>query len=147
MIRAAGLVLAALLTAGCVRPASPRPSSPRAPVDQLYAQVFNGHDLSAAERLLSEDYVQHNPQVPTGRAGFMDAFRGFLSAYPGLRVEVKRVLVDGDLVAVHAHWTLGAGDRGSAVVDIFRVRGGRIVEHWDVVQAVPERAANPNTMF
>ena len=147
-IRTLRLTAALALTSCSAAPAvSPAPSANGALVARLYAEVFNGHDLSAAESLLSEAYVQHNPQVPTGRAGFMQAFRGFHSAYPQLHVEVKRVVAEGDLVVVHSHWQLSPTDRGSAVVDIFRVANGALVEHWDVVQPVPEQAANSNTMF
>jgi predicted SnoaL-like aldol condensation-catalyzing enzyme len=52
-----------------------------------------------------------------------------------------------DLVWLHVHATNGAKDRGQAIIDIFRVKNGKIVEHWDVIQAVPETAANKNTMF
>ena len=66
---------------------------------------------------------------------------------PAYRTEVKRMVAEGDLVAVHHHVRPAPGDRGRAVVDIFRLEDGRIVEHWDVVQEVPETAANDNTMF
>jgi predicted SnoaL-like aldol condensation-catalyzing enzyme len=60
---------------------------------------------------------------------------------------VHRVLVDGDLFAVHLHGQSGPGDRGAAAVDILRVENCKIVEHWDVTQPVPERSMNDNGMF
>jgi predicted SnoaL-like aldol condensation-catalyzing enzyme len=62
-------------------------------------------------------------------------------------VTPKRVIAEGDLVAVHSNYVATPGTRGQAVVDLSRVRGGRVVEHWDAVQDVPEGAANGNTMF
>jgi predicted SnoaL-like aldol condensation-catalyzing enzyme len=63
-------------------------------------------------------------------------------------VDIKRIIAEGDLVAVHCHLVLKAGQRGTAVMDMFRLDvDGKIVEHWDVLQEVPEKAANQNTMF
>jgi predicted SnoaL-like aldol condensation-catalyzing enzyme len=72
---------------------------------------------------------------------------GFVTAFPKLRVIVKRIVAEGDLVAFHSHFVREPGDRGVAVMDIFRLDGGKVVEHWDVLQEVPAAAANPNTMF
>jgi predicted SnoaL-like aldol condensation-catalyzing enzyme len=68
-------------------------------------------------------------------------------AHPSFRFDIQRMIAEGDLVVLHVHTKLDAQDRGKAVVDIFRVDHGKIVEHWDVIQDVPERAANRNTMF
>ncbi|WP_158847532.1 nuclear transport factor 2 family protein [Saccharothrix deserti] len=96
---------------------------------------------------LAPEYHQHNPAIPSGSAGLRELFASFFQAFPGLIVERKRVISDGDLVAIHAHYRLNPEDRGQAVVDIFRVRDGKVVEHWDVLQDVPETSANDNTMF
>ena len=71
----------------------------------------------------------------------------FTQNFPELRMETKRIIAEGDYVVLHSHLILKPGDRGSAVVDIFRLENGKIVEHWDVVQEVPETSANNNTMF
>jgi len=71
----------------------------------------------------------------------------FAQIFPELRMEPKRIIAEGDLVVLHSHLILKPGDRGTAVVDIFRLENGKIVEHWDVVQEVPETAKNSNTMF
>lgn len=113
----------------------------------FYEAVFVRHDLSVAERVLSEGYVQHNPRVPDGRAAFVAAFTRIFAANPEARSRVVRSATDGDLVYLHVHATSRPGDRGRAIVDIFRVAGDRIVEHWDVIQEVPETAANGNGMF
>jgi len=115
---------------------------------RLLDTAFNERNVrDAFDRYVAAPYTQHNPQVPDGVAGGLAGLTGFLQTVPNLRYDVKRVLVDGDLVAVHSHVTNGAGDRGTAVVDIFRIRDGKAVEHWDVLQPVPEAAANGNTMF
>lgn len=115
---------------------------------RLLDMAFNDRNVTDAfDRYVAPPYTQHNPQVADGIEGALVGIPYLLSAMPSLRYDVKRVLVDGDLVAVHSHITNGAGDRGTAVVDIFRVVNGKVVEHWDVLQPVPETAANANTMF
>ena len=68
-------------------------------------------------------------------------------ALPGWTYEIKHAYVDGDIAIIHSHVRMKADDRGMAVVDIFRFEKGKIVEHWDVVQPIPEKSANNNTMF
>ena len=67
--------------------------------------------------------------------------------FPNRSSEIKRVMAEGDLVVLHVHSKPSPEDRGSAIIDIFRVENGKIVEHWDVIQPIPEKAANTNTMF
>lgn len=100
-----------------------------------------------AVRFLSPEYHQHNPGIPSGSAGLREQFTAFFDQFPELTVDRKRVVAEGNLVAIHAHYRLTPDDLGQAVVDIFRVRNGRVVEHWDVVQDVPVTSANDNTMF
>jgi len=97
---------------------------------------------------LAPEYHQHNPAIPSGTAGLRERFAVFFQQFPQLTVDRKRVIAEGDLVAIHAHYRTTPEDRGQSVVDIFRVRpDGKIVEHWDVVQDVPATSANDNTMF
>jgi predicted SnoaL-like aldol condensation-catalyzing enzyme len=117
-------------------------------VTNFYSLAFKEHKVvEAAERFLDPNYIQHNPNVPDGRKPFVDFFVPFFKANKEARAEVKRVIADGDLVVLHVHSKMTAADRGRAIVDIFRVKGNRIVEHWDVIQAIPEKSANNNTMF
>jgi predicted SnoaL-like aldol condensation-catalyzing enzyme len=115
---------------------------------ELLDLAFNQKKVDEAlTRYAAPPYTQHNPQVASGVDAARIGLAGLLKAMPNWRYDFKRVLVDGNLVAVHSHVTNGPGDRGMAVVDIFRVDMGKFVEHWDVVQPVPETAANTNTMF
>lgn len=117
-------------------------------VRTFYEDVFVRHQAkAAAEKYLTPDYKQHNPHVPTGRQPFIDYFVPFFEKNKEAKSEIKRILADGDLVAVHVHAKRTKDDRGAAVVDIFRVKDGKIVEHWDVLQAVPEKQAHENGML
>lgn len=119
----------------------------RALVLQFYEQFFNQHAVDLASALIVDEYVQHNPFVPNGKAAFVEYFRGYFKEFPDSRAQVVRSATDGDLVYLHVHSTSGPGNRGEAVVDIFRIDDGRIVEHWDVIQEVPEHPVNASTMF
>ena len=100
----------------------------------------------AFETYVADDYLQHNPNIPDGRAAAIAALEPLFSK-PSARFEVKRVLVDGDLAAVHLYGRGSDTEAGSAVVDLFRLKGGKIVEHWDVLQPMPAKAANAHPMF
>ena len=106
--------------------------------------------VEAANKYISADhYIQHNPGGSDGRAAFIGGFAAYVEK-TNFRCDIKRVIAEGNLVVVHNHCKetpADASDRGSAVVDIFRVEKGLIVEHWDVEQAVPAQAKNRNTMF
>jgi predicted SnoaL-like aldol condensation-catalyzing enzyme len=97
---------------------------------------------------MADDYIQHNPMVATGKAPFVEFFTGFFAENPDASARIVRSAAQGDLVWLHVH--AGGNEDGTgglAIVDIFRVEDGKIVEHWDVVQPVPDEAANDNTMF
>ena len=113
---------------------------------------FGAGDIDGFTKLLGEDFVSHNPLVahdPATQSG-SEAFAAYLSG-PGsahLRdatVAAKHLLADGDLVAVHTHVATPQGDL--ATVDLFRVDDGAIVEHWDVVQPIPDELLHPHGMF
>jgi predicted SnoaL-like aldol condensation-catalyzing enzyme len=113
----------------------------------FYDQFFNKHQTAEASKLMTDDYRQHNPHVPDGKAPMVGYFTEFFKNNPQAQAKVVRSATDGDLVYLHVHFTNNPQDRGQALVDIFRVENNRIVEHWDVIQDVPEKAANDNTMF
>lgn len=119
----------------------------RALVVEFYDQFFNAHKVEQAARVVADDYIQHNPDVPDGKAPFVGYYTGFFKENPESRARIVRSATADDLVYLHVHSTNGPDDRGEAVIDIFRVDNGMIVEHWDVIQDVPAEAANDNTMF
>jgi predicted SnoaL-like aldol condensation-catalyzing enzyme len=114
----------------------------------FYTLAFNDkRPEEAVERYLGSRYIQHNPQAPDGPEAFIQFVNAYAGQFPELNVDIKRAIAEGDLVVTHSLLTTTPDDRGSAVADIFRLEDGKIVEHWDVVQPVPETAANDNTMF
>ena len=116
-------------------------------VVEFYEQAINRKDFDAASKYLGSRYIQHNPTAPDGAEG-LKGFIGFLkSKFPNSKSEIKRVFADGDYVILHVHAVREPGTRGRAIVDIFKLENGKIVEHWDVAQDVPEKAANGNGMF
>src|ERR1041385_8272167 len=116
-------------------------------VVEFYNLALNEKNFEAASKYIGPRYTQHNPLAADGPQG-LKAFIGFLrDKFPQSRSEIKRVFADGDYVILHVHSMREPGARGRAIVDIFKLEDGKIVEHWDVVQDVPEKAANSNGMF
>ncbi|AOK20097.1 hypothetical protein WT26_30345 [Burkholderia cepacia] len=148
---AIGIGLLAGATAALADPSTSRNLAAEEANRQLvltfYDRFFNKHDIAAAATVVADDYKQHNPHVPDGKKPFVSYFTGAFKDNPQSRARIVRSATDGDLVYLHVHSTERPGDRGEAVVDIFRVKDGKIVEHWDVIQPVPETSANANTMF
>jgi len=100
----------------------------------------------AFQTYVASDYVQHNPNIPDGRDAAIALLEPMFSR-PEAVFDIKRILVDGDLAAVHLHGRTQPDSLGGAVVDLFRLANGLIVEHWDVIQPIPENAINPHPMF
>lgn len=110
--------------------------------------VFNQHQVAQAfADFVGPTYTQHNPYVPDGISGAVKALGGMVAKNPQTRIYIKRTIAEGDLVVDHNLTIPKPGDRGDAIIDIFRLQNGKIVEHWDVVEPVPAKAANNNTMF
>jgi predicted SnoaL-like aldol condensation-catalyzing enzyme len=117
-------------------------------VREFYELAFNERKPEeAVEKYMGSYYRQHNPQAGDGAEPFIGFVHYFTQTFPDLHMDIKRLIAEGDLVVVHNHGTRQAGDPGMAIVDIFRLEDGKIVEHWDVIQDIPESAANNNTMF
>jgi predicted SnoaL-like aldol condensation-catalyzing enzyme len=116
-------------------------------VAAFYDAVLNQKDFDAAAKYLGNRYTQHNPVAADGPQG-LKGFIAFLKEkFPNNHSEIKRIFADGDYVVVHVHAVREPGTRGNAIVDIFKLENGKVVEHWDVIQPVPEKAANNNGMF
>ena len=143
LILAAALALAAT----AAQAAGPQEEANKKVVLDFYEKAINQKNYEAAAVHFGPRYTQHNPNAADGPEG-LKAFLGFLrEKFPASRSEVKRVFAEGDYVILHVHAVREPGTRGSAIVDIFKLEGGKIVEHWDVVQPVPDKALNANGMF
>jgi predicted SnoaL-like aldol condensation-catalyzing enzyme len=115
----------------------------------LLDTVFNQRKVQEGfDKYVGATYRQHNPYAADGKQAAIDFLSKFMASGAEYKYDFKHVYVDGRIVVVHSHVTRGKDDRGSAVIDIFRLdKHNKIVEHWDVVQPVPEKSANDNTMF
>lgn len=101
----------------------------------------------AVELYVGDKYTQHNPFAADGKEAFIKYFEYIAKTYPKAKMEIKRSIAENDLVVVHVHSKLTPSDKGRAVVDIFRVKDNKVIEHWDVIQEIPEQSKNSNTMF
>lgn len=130
-------------------PGDPSPSAAanRALVVDWFTATTTGGRACAIPPALADDLVQHDPAVADGAAGQQAHYSELLAAHPQLSFRVARVLAEGDLVAIHANYRENPDDLGQSVVDIYRVRAGRIVEHWSTAQNVPATAVNGNGVF
>ena len=99
------------------------------------------------QRYVGDRYTQHNPTAADGPEAFIGFVNWYRGEYPQLHLDIRRIIAEGDLVVTHSLITTSSEDRGTAAVDIFRVQDGKVVEHWDVLQPVPEESQNDNAMF
>jgi predicted SnoaL-like aldol condensation-catalyzing enzyme len=121
---------------------------PKQVVTKFMTQFYVDKKVREAfETWVDPSYIQHNPLAETGRDAAIKFLEPFFATHPDIHYTIARIIADGNLVAVHSHGVFAAGDRGVAIVDILRVEGCKVMEHWDVIQPVPEKAANTNSMF
>lgn len=146
------IYLLLLLTASSIAHASTNESviaSNKKLVVDFYQQVLLQGDASVIDKYIGDVYIQHNPNLPNGK----EALRGLINSFPVKKAddkpngEIIRVIAEGDLVVLHVKNYSWPQPLGGAIIDIFRVENNNIVEHWDVVQAIPKQSANSNTMF
>jgi predicted SnoaL-like aldol condensation-catalyzing enzyme len=126
---------------------TPQEEANRQAVLAFYEKGLNQKDADAALQYVGNRYVQHNPGAPDGPEGFRKFVAFLKEKAPQSHSEITASFVDGDYVILHVHAVREPGTRGNAIVDIFKLENGKIVEHWDVVQPIPETSANDNTMF
>ncbi|MEM9360724.1 MAG: nuclear transport factor 2 family protein [Pseudomonadota bacterium] len=120
---------------------------PAAQLVQNYMEVVvQGREFDRIGEFIAEDLVQRNPNLPNGREPLRQFWEGFTETYPEVEFTVVRSISDGTMVWEHVLVQLTPEHSGVAVVDIFRVEDGLIVEHWDVVQEIPEQTASGNHM-
>ena len=104
----------------------------------FYEAALNEKNVEKTKTFLGDKYIQHNPYVPEGPEGLLRLVRFRRDKFPRGRNEVKMIIAEGDLVALHVHSVLVPGTPGRKIVDIFRVEGNKVVEHWDVIQEITE---------
>ena len=117
-------------------------------VAAVYDAALNKKDFEEASKYLGPRYTQHNPVAADGPEGLKNFIAFLKDKFPNNKSEIKRIIAEGDLVVVHVHAVREPGTRGNAIMDIFRLDDkGKVVEHWDAVQPIPETAQNDNGMF
>jgi len=114
---------------------------------ELYEAALNKKDFEAASKYFGPKYIQHNPGAPDGIEGFKTFLAFLRDKFPNSHSEIKKSFAEGDYVILHVHAVREPGTRGRAIVDIFRLENGKIVEHWDVAQDIPEKMPHNNGMF
>lgn len=113
----------------------------------FYRTAYEGNPLKAIEKYVGKEYIQHNPDVADGNQGFVDYFERMQGEYPEKSIEFVRCIAEGDLVALHTHQSWPGNDE-YVTMDFFRFdEKGKICEHWDAIQQIPLKSANPNTMY
>ncbi len=111
-------------------------------------EFLGEHNVEVLDELLGPTYTQHNPVIDDSKEGLIAFFQEFWKKYPRKNAyDFKRVIAENDLVAIHYLWTPEPGVFERAIVDIFRIENDKLVEHWDVVQQIPEESVNEHPMF
>jgi predicted SnoaL-like aldol condensation-catalyzing enzyme len=113
----------------------------------FYETALNNKDFDSAANLLGDHYTQHNPRIADGIEGFRAFVDDLRTNFPDLSATVARLFAEGDFVIAHTHGVRVPDQPGTAIVDIFRLENTKIVEHWDVMQPIPEQSANSNGML
>src|SRR5271169_1311773 len=113
----------------------------------LSCQSITASSASIMTRDFGRRYTQHNPTAADGPEGLKSYIAFLKDKFPNSRSEIKHIFADGDYVIVHDHAVREPGTRGIAIVNIYKLENGKVVEHWDVMQPVPEKPANNNGMF
>ncbi|WP_250628317.1 nuclear transport factor 2 family protein [Pinirhizobacter soli] len=113
----------------------------------LYAAIFTARDIAVASRYLGPEYIQHATDVADGKEGLARAIAEIAAQTPQISYEIKHIIAEGNLVTLMSHLRPTPDARGQMLFNIFRFDGGKIVEHWETVQDIPETSANGNGVF
>ncbi len=144
MKRALSLVLLALAPLSA---ASAKQNDNRAIITEFARLFYTERDVAGAfDKYVAPDYIQHNPGLADGRAAAVAALAPMFAD----RVKsftIKRIVVDADMAVIHVHVRPTPDSRGAAVFDMYRLKNGKIVEHWDAIQPIPAESRNPHPMF
>jgi predicted SnoaL-like aldol condensation-catalyzing enzyme len=142
-----GSATALMLSGVLADPTMPQTERNKETVVKFYNEALNNKQPDEALKYVGADYKQHNPTAEDGREGFRKFINWIRSDHPDSHSEIKQIFADGDYVLLNVHMVRHPGERGLAIGEIFRLENGKIVEHWDRIQPVPEAAKNNNTMF
>ena len=113
----------------------------------FYKMAYEGNPSKAVMLYVGEEYIQHNPEVADGMKGFIDYFEKMHIEYPVKSIEFVRCIGEGDLVALHTH-QIWPDNNQYVTMDFFRFdKEGKICEHWDAIQKIPEESKNMNGMY
>jgi predicted SnoaL-like aldol condensation-catalyzing enzyme len=148
VVKVLALCAAVMFGAATARAAAPEQlEKNKEIVVAFYQKALNDKDIEAAIAMMGPTYTQHNARIPDGKEGFRQFFTAFKQKSPQSHSRIVRVFAEGDYVILHVHMVREPGTRGEAVMDIFRLEDGKLVEHWDVLQSIPENIPHSNTMF
>ena len=114
-------------------------------VSDLYQEVFGDKNIDVLDNYLVENYIQHNPGVADGREALKKALEIWFKDAPKEKIDIQHIGADCDFVYIHLKSK--QGNKTLSVIDIFKIEGNKVVEHWDVIQEVPAKSANPHPMF
>jgi predicted SnoaL-like aldol condensation-catalyzing enzyme len=114
-------------------------------VANLYQEVFGDKNIDAVDKYIGDNYIQHNPAVADGKEALKAALKVWFKDAPKEKIDIQHIGADGNFVYIHTKSR--QGNKTISVMDIFRIDGSKIVEHWDVMQEVPAKAANDHPMF
>lgn len=119
----------------------------KATVRAYYETAFAGQPELAVANYMGSQYIQHNPEADNGSEAFIKFVHALRAKNTEMRLDIKRIFGEGDFVITHSNLILKPGEPGLALADFFRLKDGKVVEHWDVIQPVPAHSANNNGMF
>ncbi len=113
----------------------------------FYQAALNEKDINKAIQFIGDRYIQHNPNAADGVQGLRAYVQFLREKFPDSQSNIKRIIAEGDYITLHVHALREKNTRGFAIIDIFKLENNKIVEHWDVIQEIPEKSANDNGMF